>query len=345
MGLDGYVGGFETQQRARKLQEERDRAKEIFAAKKQATTTTDDVGNGSFEGNLMQFRNSTSVAAEKLFASQSVGLLSREEYAEKQAKIEREVRKEKDRKEREKRAKRERERLREAKKRKKTKNLLSFASNEEEEEEETDDAVEQKKKRTSVGAAPEALSEHLPNRKTEIEEEELRMREELENEFKEKKQKQLEEDIGVTFSYWSSGGGRRCVKVKQKDTIRGFLKKAMKSMEDEFREFKAIDPSQMLYVKEDVIIPHEMTFYELISRKARGKSGPLFRFDDQEDVRFVNDVTKEKEDSHPGKVLHRSWYDKNKHIFPASRWEIFDFSKDFKTYTIHGAGQMKPWEK
>jgi protein FAM50 len=32
----------------------------------------------------------------------------------------------------------------------------------------------------------------------------------------------------------------------------------------------------------------------------------------------------EKEDSHAGKVIHRSWYEKNKHIFPASRWEQWD---------------------
>ena len=32
----------------------------------------------------------------------------------------------------------------------------------------------------------------------------------------------------------------------------------------------------------------------------------------------------EKDESHAGKVIHRTWYDKNKHIFPASRWEQWD---------------------
>ena len=27
--------------------------------------------------------------------------------------------------------------------------------------------------------------------------------------------------------------------------------------------------------------------------------------------------------SHAGKVVERHWYEKNKHIFPASRWEVF----------------------
>ena len=35
----------------------------------------------------------------------------------------------------------------------------------------------------------------------------------------------------------------------------------------------------LLYVKEDVIIPHSFSFYDLIVSQARGKSGPLFHFD------------------------------------------------------------------
>ena len=31
--------------------------------------------------------------------------------------------------------------------------------------------------------------------------------------------------------------------------------------------------------------------------------------------------------SHAGKVCLRSWYERNKHIFPASRWEPFDAEK------------------
>jgi hypothetical protein len=38
-------------------------------------------------------------------------------------------------------------------------------------------------------------------------------------------------------------------------------------------------PDTMLYIKEDLIIPNGLTFYELIVNRARGKSGPLFHFD------------------------------------------------------------------
>lgn len=92
--------------------------------------------------------------------------------------------------------------------------------------------------------------------------------------------------------------------------------------------------------QEDLIIPHvsmscvcvvarklilvcqHHTFYDFIINKARGKSGPLFNFDVHDDVRLLADATKEKDESHAGKVVERSWYQRNKHIFPASRWEV-----------------------
>ena len=42
--------------------------------------------------------------------------------------------------------------------------------------------------------------------------------------------------------------------------------------------------------------------------------------------------------SHAGKVVLRSWYEKNKHIFPASRWEPYDPEKKWDKYTVSGTG-------
>ena len=38
------------------------------------------------------------------------------------------------------------------------------------------------------------------------------------------------------------------------------------------------------------------TFYDFITNKARGKSGPLFSFDVHEDVRLLNDAMVEKDE-------------------------------------------------
>ncbi|KAL9330248.1 hypothetical protein ACSQ67_005251 [Phaseolus vulgaris] len=67
-----------------------------------------------------------------------------------------------------------------------------------------------------------------------------------------------------------------------------------------------------------------------------GSSTSEHHFDVHEDVRTIADATIEKDESHAGKVVERHWYEKNKHIFPASRWEIYDPTKKWERYTIHG---------
>ena len=112
----------------------------------------------------------------------------------------------------------------------------------------------------------------------------------------------------------------------------------------DFHELRTASSDGLLYIKEDLIIPHQYTFYDLIASKARGKSGPLFHFDVHDDVRLTNDSRVEKDESHPGKIVERHWYERNKHIFPASRWEVYDPSVERGTYTIHG-GEVNAAEK
>jgi hypothetical protein len=80
----------------------------------------------------------------------------------------------------------------------------------------------------------------------------------------------------------------------------------------------------------------DYTFYDLIVTKAKGKSGPLWNWDVHDDIRMLADATKEKDESHAAKVVERRWYERNKHIFPASRWEVYDPNVKRDRYTIHG---------
>ncbi|PIL23953.1 hypothetical protein GSI_13704 [Ganoderma sinense ZZ0214-1] len=102
----------------------------------------------------------------------------------------------------------------------------------------------------------------------------------------------------------------------------------------QFPELRGVSVDNLMYVKEDLIIPGHYTFYDFIVNKARGKSGPLFNFDVHDDVRLLADASVEKDESHAGKVVERSWYQRNKHIFPASRWEVYDPDKNYGKYTI-----------
>jgi len=115
------------------------------------------------------------------------------------------------------------------------------------------------------------------------------------------------------------------------------LELARRSLAKEFREVANVGSDALLYIKEDLIIPQDITFYDLILMKARGKSGPLFNFDVHDDIRVgAVDSRIEKDESHPGKIVERRWYERNKHVFPASRWETWDPAKEYGSYTIHG---------
>ena len=160
----------------------------------------------------------------------------------------------------------------------------------------------------------------------------------LEREWNDRQEKIKQEKLQITYSYWDGSGHRRTCTIRKGDSVgEGFLEVVRKDLCREFRELKNVASDALLYVKEDLILPHDITFYDLIATKARGKSGPLFHFDVREDIRTGPlDVRVEKDESHPGKVVERSWYEKNKHIFPASRWEVYDPAKNYGGYTIAG---------
>ncbi|TNM86304.1 hypothetical protein fugu_006534 [Takifugu bimaculatus] len=229
---------------------------------------------------------------------------------------------------------------------------LSFTADgdaeENEEEEDADDSSDSSAKKKKLGKDPDVDTSFLPDR--DREEEENRLREELRQEWELKQEKIKGEccllsrihahaclqvkEIEITFSYWDGSGHRKTVKMKKGNTIQNFLQKALEVLRKDFSELRSAGVEQLMYIKEDLIIPHHHSFYDFIVTKARGKSGPLFSFDVHDDIRLVNDATVEKDESHAGKVVLRSWYEKNKHIFPASRWEPYDPEKKWDKYTI-----------
>lgn len=179
---------------------------------------------------------------------------------------------------------------------------------------------------------PDVDTSFLPDR--DREENENKQREELRQEWVAQQTMLKEQEIPITFSFWDGSGHRRSVNMKKGHSIYQFLQKCLELLRKDFSELKTVMADQLMYVKEDLILPHHYTFYDFIVTKARGKSGPLFQFDVHDDIRMISDATIEKEESHAGKVLLRSWYERNKHIFPASRWEPFDPTKVYDKYTI-----------
>ncbi|KZS91115.1 XAP5-domain-containing protein [Sistotremastrum niveocremeum HHB9708] len=207
---------------------------------------------------------------------------------------------------------------------------LSFAVDDDENAEESKDSDDGPSKKAKFRKNPSVDTSFLPDR--EREEEERRERERLRKEWIKKQEDMKNEEFEITYSYWDGSGHRKSVTCKKGDDIGTFLEKCRQ----QFPELRGASVDNLMYVKEDLIIPHHYTFYDFIINRTRGKSGPLFNFDVHDDVRLVSDATIEKDESHAGKVVERSYYNRNKHIFPASRWEVFDPQKDYGKYTIAG---------
>mmetsp|Transcript_41330 Transcript_41330/g.62457 ORF Transcript_41330/g.62457 Transcript_41330/m.62457 type:complete len:352 (-) Transcript_41330:72-1127(-) len=164
-----------------------------------------------------------------------------------------------------------------------------------------------------------------------------RKKRELIAEYNEAQEKAKNEQLEITYSYWDGSGHRRSTVVEKGYSIGQFLAKAKAELEkSDFPELRTVPTESLMYVKEDLIIPHNVTFHNLIQSKARGKSGPLFHFDVHDDIRINSDVRVEKDESHAGKIVDKKWYERSKHIFPASRWVLYSKDKTYETYTIHG---------
>lgn len=289
-------------------------------------------------------------AVEQQLKTSTIGLVTLDEMKAKQEDIVRE----REKKLAQKKEEKDREKLKaleakqaEKNRQKKQIQSLSFTLDEDEIEDEEDayksDKEEKKESKKWITESeepvkkklrknPDVDTSFLPDR--EREERENRLREELRQEWVKQQAALKDQEITITFSYWDGSGHRRSVTMKKGNSIYQFLQKCLESLRKEFSELKTVMADQLMYVKEDLILPHHYTFYDFIVTKARGKSGPLFQFDVHDDIRMISDATIEKEESHAGKVLLRSWYERNKHIFPASRWEPYDPTKTYDKYTI-----------
>ena len=297
------------------------------------------------KSHIVAFASSKSEAIDAAASAASVGLQTKAQFAEKRAAAAAELEAEARAKAEAAAAEKTKEKDRKRKKQKKdAKSKLSFADDEEEffsgDEDEDEDArasaAERKRaKFASVGKNPAVDTAFLPDRDRERAETEERER--LKREYVERADRVKAEKLEITFSYWDGGGHRRRVEVLKGDTIGGFLQKARDTLSSEFRELRHASADGLMYIKEDLIMPHGVSFHDLIVNKARGKSGPLVHFDVHDDVRVMGGgAGVEKDESHAGKVIHRTWYEKNKHIFPASRWELWEPGKEYGGYTIHG---------
>uniref|UniRef100_A0AAY4D505 FAM50A/XAP5 C-terminal domain-containing protein n=1 Tax=Denticeps clupeoides TaxID=299321 RepID=A0AAY4D505_9TELE len=338
-----YKGAASEAGRAMQLMKKREREREQLEQLKQKIAEDNMV-----KSNIDKKFSAHYDAVEQELKSSTVGLVTLNDMKAKQEALVKEREKQLAKKEQSKELQLKLEKQKEKKRKEEQKRKiasLSFNPDEEEEDEEEEEEEkceeseeeeeeeEEELKKKKLGKNPDVDTSFLPDRDREVGMEN-RLREELRQEWERKQEKIKSEEIEITFSYWDGSGHRRTVKMKKGNTIQNFLQKALEVLRKDFSELRSAGVEQLMYIKEDLIIPHHHSFYDFIVTKARGKSGPLFSFDVHDDIRLVNDATVEKDESHAGKVVLRSWYEKNKHIFPASRWEPYDPEKKWDKYTV-----------
>ncbi|KAF8436750.1 XAP5, circadian clock regulator-domain-containing protein [Terfezia claveryi] len=141
------------------------------------------------------------------------------------------------------------------------------------------------------------------------------------------------------------------VRVKKGDPVWLFLERARRMSGR--REWLRVSVDDLLLVRGEVIIPHHYEFYYFLVNRTEGPNGLLFDYPSPLENANTNATTsntsttsangtagdkdKDKptliigtEEGSMTKVVDRRWYERNKHIFPASVWTNFDPAKDYK---------------
>jgi len=331
--VEGNVAGS----RAAMLERKRMLDQEAFEERKRQITQSSFSASRNNANSMFQLESKFSGASktsslDQAFSKQTVGLVTAEEFKQLEARrnqaeetIQQESKStetEEERKERERKEKKESKKKR--KEKKKMMSTLSFAHEEDDlllnDDDDGNHGDGPLNTRRSL-KDPTVDTSFLPDK---VRDEQAAMeRQRLEEEWKQTQERIKQEKLEIIYSYWDGSGHRRTVVCKKGDSIGEFLELVRIDLSKEFRELNSISSDALLYVKEDLIVPQDMTFYDLIATKARGKSGPLFHFDVHDDIRVgAIDTRIEKDESHPGKVVERRWYERNKHIFPASKCNI-----------------------
>eukprot|EP00764_Aduncisulcus_paluster_P012251 gnl/Carplike_NY0171/5234_a7144_296.p1 GENE.gnl/Carplike_NY0171/5234_a7144_296~~gnl/Carplike_NY0171/5234_a7144_296.p1 ORF type:complete len:211 (-),score=41.06 gnl/Carplike_NY0171/5234_a7144_296:157-789(-) len=162
-----------------------------------------------------------------------------------------------------------------------------------------------------------SIPDYLPNGYKE--EERLAKLMELRKDFKKQLEREKSKDITVLFSFYDGHGSRGEVTVKKGETIGDFIMKALQTHAVP-RSFSILPPSAFLFVKEDLILPHDMTFVD-VEHGCRGVTGKMDSWG-EDMVRTA--MSTEVRESHVGKLVKKDYYMRHKHIYPLTNWKAID---------------------
>ncbi|KAK6332235.1 hypothetical protein TWF696_002956 [Orbilia brochopaga] len=167
---------------------------------------------------------------------------------------------------------------------------------------------------------------------------EAEMRESLRKEFNKLQDQIRNEEISIPFVFYDGTNvpGGEC-KMKKGEAVWLFLERARRTR----GLWHRVSVDDLMFVRGEIIIPHHYEFYYFIVNGTVGPHGKLFDYpsaltlkDGKIDSGAAKDKDGKKDERPPDdptltKVVDRRWYERNKHIFPASMWETFDPNRDY----------------
>ncbi|KAI1270988.1 XAP5-domain-containing protein [Xylaria sp. FL0933] len=213
---------------------------------------------------------------------------------------------------------------------------------------------------SSVSVVPRSVTKSALRR-------EAAERETLRREFLQRQERVKATEIAIPFVFYDGSnipGGT--VRVKKGDFVWQFLDKSRKVGADlgvgekanAQREWARVGVDDLMMVRGNVIIPHHYDFLFFIMNKTLGPNGSiLFNYDAEastlrpEHPRSsghqilppidsslsatskqtpVDSLEGASDDPTVTRVVDRRWYERNKHIYPASMWQDFDPEKDYQ---------------
>ncbi|RAH80996.1 XAP5 domain protein [Aspergillus japonicus CBS 114.51] len=134
----------------------------------------------------------------------------------------------------------------------------------------------------------------------------------------------------------------RCRKVGAELGVSG-NSQASKARKDNRREWARISVDDLMLVKGEVIVPHHYELYYFIANSVpsyTSAGGLLFDYSNKPPAASQTDdpLSKPNSDQLEGadkdptltKVVDRRWYERNKHIFPASLWREYEPGPEFE---------------
>ncbi|XP_068603294.1 protein FAM50A isoform X2 [Brachionichthys hirsutus] len=250
-----YKGAASEAGRAMQLMKKREKEREQLEQLKQKIAE-----DNIMKSNIDKKFSAHYDAVEAELKSSTVGLVTLNDMKAKQEALVKEREKQLAKKEQSKELQLKLEKQKEKKRKEEQKRKIASLSfnpedeGEEEEENEEDEQDYAPVKKKKLGKDPDVDTSFLPDR--DREEEENRLREELRQEWELKQEKIKSEEIEITFSYWDGSGHRKTVKMKKGNTMQNFLQRALEVLRKDFSELRSAGVEQLMYIKEDLIIPH-----------------------------------------------------------------------------------------